>query len=534
MIEAWLGSSAVSAASLAALVVRATLVLAIGLVAARLAVRGRAALRHLCLVAALGGVLLLPFVTALVPPVQVEVATPAWVATAIVPPAAVPTADSAPPLPRVAAGDRLTAAWPGWRPALLMAWGAGSALLVAALLLDALRLRRLARSAIPWIGGERVVDELRRERGLRRAIGVTLHDALAAPITFGVRHPVVMLPAASRSWAPEELQRALVHEIEHVRRYDWVTQLLARCAAAAYWFIPLVWIAERRLLLEAERACDDAVLATGDRAAYAAQLVALAERWSGRPAPAVLGMAKRSDLSTRVRALLSTHERRGPVSIAASIVALVAAAIVLSVTASAHAVFLPGDAAVTVATAEPQRAASRGARRALNAALIEAAEKGDVAEMAELIAEGADVNGAVDGDGSPLIAAARSGHMAAVRELLDRGADVNLGVPGDGSPLIMAARRGDVAIVTLLLDKGAAIDQVVDGDENALIQAAENGHLEVVRLLVARGADVNARVWVESPVSSGRGEWRTPWEMASRGRHHAVVAFLRQSGAREP
>jgi beta-lactamase regulating signal transducer with metallopeptidase domain len=57
---------------------------------------------------------------------------------------------------------------------------------------------------------------------------------------------------------------------------------MARVVCALYWFHPLVWIAWRRFCLESERACDDAVVRSVERIAYAEQLVALARRLSGR------------------------------------------------------------------------------------------------------------------------------------------------------------------------------------------------------------------------------------------------------------
>jgi beta-lactamase regulating signal transducer with metallopeptidase domain len=242
--------------------------------------------------------------------------------------------------------------------------------------------------------------------------------------------------------------------------------------------------------------------------------------------------------------------------------------------------FFIGDRRVQLERSRPSRALDR--------ALLEAAEEGDVEGINDLIAAGADVNAPVDGDGSALIAAARRGRLDIVRKLLDRGADPNLGVGGDGSPLIMAARQGHVAIVELLLQRGADpnmgvegdgnpiimaarqghaavvelllqrganINEAVDGDENALIQASASGRLEMVKLLVSRGADVNARFLVrrsrviqtETEVYDNLGrkrvlpvrrldtreEWRSALSMARQGGHHAVVAFLISVGAQE-
>src|ERR1700678_3367022 len=101
-------------------------------------------------------------------------------------------------------------------------------------------------------------------------------------MTCGVLYPAVVLPRDAQSWKAEDLTRAIVHELEHVRRGDWATHCFARTICAAYWFHPLVWIAWRQLALEAERSCDDAVLARSEATAYADQLVGLAQRMSSR------------------------------------------------------------------------------------------------------------------------------------------------------------------------------------------------------------------------------------------------------------
>ena len=86
---------------------------------------------------------------------------------------------------------------------------------------------------------------------------------------------------------------------------------LARAVCIVYWFHPLVWIAWRRLALEAERACDDAVLGHSEATAYADQLVGLAERLSRKARIALPAMANRADLTARVRAVLDGEHRRG-------------------------------------------------------------------------------------------------------------------------------------------------------------------------------------------------------------------------------
>ena len=128
--------------------------------------------------------------------------------------------------------------------------------------------------------GSRSSTRLALEAGIHRRVEVLLHEALTGPMTCGVVHPAIVLPRDAQSWEAEDLNRAIVHELEHVRRGDWVSHCLARAVCAVYWFHPLVWIAWRQLALEAERSCDDAVLGRSEATAYADQLVGLARRLS--------------------------------------------------------------------------------------------------------------------------------------------------------------------------------------------------------------------------------------------------------------
>jgi beta-lactamase regulating signal transducer with metallopeptidase domain len=73
----------------------------------------------------------------------------------------------------------------------------------------------------------------------------------------------------------------------------------------------LVWIAWRRLELEAERSCDDAVLRRSEAPAYADQLVGLAKRLSMAPESPMVAMASRADLAARVGAVLDTRQGHG-------------------------------------------------------------------------------------------------------------------------------------------------------------------------------------------------------------------------------
>ena len=489
---------------------KATALLSLGLFAVWMARRSRASVRHLLLAATFGALIALPAGIAAFPAIGVPVPERPGraAASAAVHSVAIPT---------VGKTETAVAASPSWElPSISTLaqgiWIAGASILLLALGRDMWRLRQLRRSALPATRLRGLVQTLAAGQGIRRPVDVLMHEEVPAPLTCGTWNPAIVLPCDAIDWNEADLRRAVIHELEHVRRGDWAVQLAVRAVCACYWFHPLVWVTWRRLGLEAERACDDAVVGGSVHADYAEQLVTLAQRLSRQAQPA-LGMAKRSDLSARVSSLLDRTQRRGRAGLPAAAMAVAAVCVAIGTIAPVTAV---------AQSNKPSRSV-----RAMDRALLEAADEGDIDGMRELLNAGANVNARVSGDGTALLVAAREGRMAAVQLLLARGADVNLGVEGDGNPLIMAAREGHFEIVRLLLDKGANVDQVVDGDENALIQASGAGHLDVVRLLVDRGANVNARVFADNR------EWRSPLSMARRNNRTNVVEYLMEKGSRD-
>jgi ankyrin repeat protein/beta-lactamase regulating signal transducer with metallopeptidase domain len=503
---------------------KATLMLLIGLTATWVAKRARASVRHLLMAATFATLLALPLIVLVGPVVTIELpvsyADESNTVSALVPPSdTLMTPNSGSPTHRTQQTGRWSA--PSWTAMARGAWIAGAMLLLVSLALDFWRLRRIRRDGLPWPELREPMQALAAECGVRRSVEFLLHEDIPAPLTCGVWQPAIVLPSDTHQWKAADLRRALGHEFEHVRRADWAIQLAARAICACYWFHPLVWVAWRKLRLEAERACDDAAIQSAERTEYAEQLVSLARRMSKAQVQPALGMANRSDLSTRVSALLDDGQQRGRAGLLATASAISIASLVVLTIAPVRTVAQSRNPAS--ATTPETRSLS------LDRTLFEVAEDGNISVIDALLNAGANVNCSLESDGSPLIAAARNGHLAAVRLLLDRGADPNMPVRGDGNPLIMAAREGNSEIVTLLLDRGASINQMVPEDENALVQASGSGHLHVVKVLITRGADTNARAWT----NSNGGEWRTPLSMARRGGHDAVVALLLASGARE-
>jgi uncharacterized protein (TIGR03435 family) len=328
-----LGQAAISLSAFPlSLLVKATVILAAALMAVRYAGRTTASMRHLLLASAFAVLLILPIVERVAPPITVPVdrgasAVPLLPITRLeIAPAgnAVPSGPTTPEANAARGGD--ATGW-SWSSLMFAVWVLGAFVCLVPVLLTPWRLHGLRRSSRPWAHGSALVRSLQSDP-VTRDVSVLIQDEATAPLTCGVARPAILLPGDVEQWNEADIRQALVHELEHVRRSDWPVYVGTRIVCALYWFHPLVWMAWRRLGLEAERACDDAVLRVAERTAYAQQLVTLARHHVRPSAIPVLSMAGRSDLSARVAAVLDESQVRGRLGLVRSAV-IAAGAIVL-------------------------------------------------------------------------------------------------------------------------------------------------------------------------------------------------------------
>ena len=513
------------------ILVKATAILLLGLVVGALATGLRASWRHLVFATTFAAVLALPFVALSVPELPIEFAAAA-------------TTDGEPQMHSTVApvltsrlvepgtvsstvtSSSTTGAWslPSLGSVVFLVCIGGAVVLLLLLMVDLLRVRHTRRHGLPSARLREMVEQLTGDRPTR--VDIMLHEKIGAPVTFGFFRPAIMLPADAEDWTEPDLRRALIHELEHIRRGDWATQLAARAACAFYWFHPFVWIVWRKLCLEAERACDDAVVQTAESIEYAEQLVSLSRQLSGARNQPMLGMAKRSDLARRISSVLDVTRRRGRASLAAAAFAVFIGLTVVIAVGPLRAV------AQVAAPAPPPTPLDKQSAQTGTPAVQDdhdgdgsgdghgdghgdgqgdgdgdAAGDGDGNGNGNGDGDGDGVgDGADDGDGDgdddssrnpldmQLYNAAGRNDTGKARALIEQGANVNALLPGDGTPLIAAARGGHLDMVSLLLELGAKPNLGISGDGNPLQNAAQRGHRDVVVLLLERGAEIDAGV----------------------------------------
>ena len=323
--------------------IKVSLIVTCGLVAAMVLRRQSAALRHWILAAAVLCAAAAPILERVVPSWQID-APPE--ALAEVQQALALFSDSAgSPRPMLTPQpDARIAA--GWRrfdigAALGPIWIVGATAGLFVLFVGLGRLRWLASHAAELRDG-RWVDEARRivdAYGIHRPIAILQSAHPTLLMTWGLLRPRVLLPVGAQTWPDERIRVVLGHELAHVRRGDWAAQMAAELLRAVYWFNPLVWIASARLRHESEQACDDAVLDLGvDGRTYAAHLLdlaraAAAHRRTGFPPFPAPAMVRPSSLERRVTAMLNAGLNRNPTSgraRAGATLAVLAAAILIA------------------------------------------------------------------------------------------------------------------------------------------------------------------------------------------------------------
>lgn len=198
-----------------------------------------------------------------------------------------------------------------WAIPIAALWFAVSVARLLALMRSAIELRRIAKSATP-------VDSCAQHQHLLktrlRAAQLCTSHHVDRPSVAGFFHPRILLPQDLLArLSPQQLEQILLHEMEHLRRFDDWTNLLQKLALVFFPLNPaLLWI-ERRLCRERELACDDCVLSfTGARKTYATCLTSLAEHTMVRRGVtlALGAWEKQSELSRRIHRILNKPEVR--------------------------------------------------------------------------------------------------------------------------------------------------------------------------------------------------------------------------------
>lgn len=161
-------------------------------------------------------------------------------------------------------------------PALI--WGLGTAVFAIWFFYTYVKSRRVFQTSLPAQSPE--CAAWLAAHNIRRPLDLRESDQIGSPLTYGILHPVILLP---KKIPPETLEMVLTHEYVHVRRFDSLAKLVFAAALCLHWWNPLVWgmyaLADRDM----ELSCDAVtlrLLGGARRKDYAMTLLSLEERRS--------------------------------------------------------------------------------------------------------------------------------------------------------------------------------------------------------------------------------------------------------------
>jgi beta-lactamase regulating signal transducer with metallopeptidase domain len=299
--------------------------------------------------------------------------------------------------PSVAAVGRLTSGSRSprdLRAAVVLTWLVGVILLSLRLLGGWVMTRRLvdgARSpAAPDIRGLacRVAERL----ALARLVEVFESPTIAVPMMVGWIKPCVILPtAALAGLTPIQVEALLAHELAHVRRHDYLINLLQSAIETLLFYHPAVWWISQDVREAREHCCDDAAVAVCDRVVYASALADLAVLANMTAGPRLALAATDGSLVGRVRRILGgSDDGRGrtPGWVPAGLLALAVAGMAPVALSSAPVLETPRFMAASAASHDAQRSEPAKPQTTTAAPAASGTQAGPLAEKATPLVNG--------------------------------------------------------------------------------------------------------------------------------------------------
>ena len=213
-------------------------------------------------------------------------------------------------------------------------WIAGMSVFAGIFLLSYVRSKRVFGTALP-LHNDSIAKWL-REHPLKRKIEIRQLSGIAAPMTYGLFRPVILLPENTDLDNKQQLEYILYHEYVHIRRCDTALKFLAAITLCVHWFNPMVWVLYILFNRDIELACDECVVRSfgrENRAGYARTLISMEERKTFT-APFCSNFSKNA-IEERIVSIMKTKKSSAAALFAAGVVVTVAAgAFVTSVQAN--------------------------------------------------------------------------------------------------------------------------------------------------------------------------------------------------------
>lgn len=197
-----------------------------------------------------------------------------------------------------------------WLPFVVYCWILGTLLASVRPGLGWLTVHKLKTSGstpVPESVRQLLLETARRV-GLSSRVDIIQSSLVTIPGVIGWLRPVILLPAGVvTGLSTQQLEAILAHELAHIRRHDYLINLLQTLLESVFFYHPAVWWVSHRIRLHREDCCDEcAVSQVSDRVTYAGALLAVHDLRGRVPMPML--SAKGGSLHARIRRVVGQEE----------------------------------------------------------------------------------------------------------------------------------------------------------------------------------------------------------------------------------
>lgn len=147
--------------------------------------------------------------------------------------------------------------------------------------------------------------------GIKKEVAVFVSDLVAGPLTIGFIKPVILVPVATlNNLTPEQMEAVLLHELAHIRRSDYVANLVLAIVEVVLFFNPFMWLISKQIRKDRENCCDEVVLQFQYKPySYSKALLAIAAEQS-TSVFALSAADNRNLLLNRVQRIMGLKEKK--------------------------------------------------------------------------------------------------------------------------------------------------------------------------------------------------------------------------------
>jgi len=331
-----------------------------------------------------------------------------------------------------------------------------------------------------WLSRTR---ELCKKLNIKQEVRIKNSQLADSPMAIGVFKPVILLPVKVLTGLSEkQIEAILAHELAHIKRNDYVVNILQSLLEILFFYHPAVWWMSSTIRSERESSCDDmAVAITGETVDYAKALINIQEKQMiPKATPAVYFSGNKNKFSHRIMRIVNR-----PTIFADFKEGFITAMVIITgiFTISASAIAFPKN--------EPQQKTIQLADSKVN--LHTAVRDNNDELVRQLIKKGAFVDQRDEDDRTPLMWAVKNNNYEITEMLVKKGADINARDEDGRSVLIEAGDEDDTRIIELLIKEGADVNADYNDGWNALFEAINDEQTESARILLNAGARLEAR-----------------------------------------